>query len=144
MATSLYESEDSLVESLINRLAGLDSPWGLVKVSREFDYQGGRTDVVAVTAAGCVVAFEAKLTKWRRALDQAYRNRCFANVSFVVLPKDAARRAASFPNEFRRRGVGICYVCEDEGLVVIEQASSSDPVLPWLHTAALECVTSET
>lgn len=140
MTTPVYESEETLVQTLLLGLFSEASPWGPVRVRREFDYQRGRTDVVALTSSGSVVAFEAKLTRWRVALHQAYRNLCFADVSFVVLPKKAAIRAASFSRDFDRRGVGICYVSDDEGVIIVYDADVSEPLQPWLRAAAIDSI----
>src|SRR2546427_5324293 len=39
------------------------------------------------------ISFEAKLKDWRYALDQAYRNTCFAHKSYVVVPEATALTA---------------------------------------------------
>ena len=53
-----------------------------------------------------VIAIEAKLANWRSALVQAYRNRQFANQSWVLL--DHARFIGDERiDEFRRSGVGL-------------------------------------
>jgi hypothetical protein len=57
--------------------------------------------VVALTSAGRVLAFEAKLKDWREALHQAYRNSCFANGTYVVLPKSAAELAHHTAQSFK-------------------------------------------
>jgi hypothetical protein len=136
-----YASEQLLVDHFIEQVGSSGSPWGELRLSTEFDYQRGRTDVVALTAGGMVLAFEAKLTRWRDALHQAYRNLCFAHRSFVVLPRAAAERASRFPREFSRRNVGLCYV-ENGEIVVLLAPGHSDPVLPWLSERATEFVTS--
>jgi len=69
-------------------------PWGTLKLAREFGYGRGRADLIAVDPYGRVIAFEAKIAAWREALHQAYRNTCFADYSYVVLPKKSARTAA--------------------------------------------------
>jgi hypothetical protein len=140
MSTSAFISEESMVTSFVEHLTTERAPWiGVHGVCREFDYQRGRTDVVAVTAEGYVVAFEAKLERWREAMHQAYRNRCFADMSFVVLPKDVALIAAGFHGEFQRRGVGICYVDTTDGVVVLTEGVCATPLQPWLRARAAEC-----
>lgn len=138
MKDGAYDSENLLVETLVDELIGEVTPWGAVQVQREFDYSRGRTDVVIVTIEGNVVAFEAKLSRWRIALHQAYKNRCFADASYIVLPKQAALRAGRFSDEFARRGVGLCYIDPDEGLVVLCEGGISEPLQPWLRAIAIE------
>lgn len=133
---SIYRSEKSLVDSFVRHLRTRESHWGTVQVRREFDYQRGRTDVLAVSEDGNVIAFEAKLLKWREALHQAYRNTCFANKSYVLLPLKAAFAAHQFQGEFARRNVGLCYL--DKGkAVVLREATKVLPLQPWLQEEAV-------
>jgi hypothetical protein len=132
-------SEKMLVDLFISWLAEGGSPWGNVQVATEFFYQRGRTDVVAYTEDRTVIAVEAKLTDWRFALHQAYRNRCFAHQSYVLFPKETAVRAARYDGEFDRRRVGICYV-ESGGIVVLRPASDSTPIEPWLSQRARQYI----
>ncbi|HEV2716281.1 MAG TPA: hypothetical protein VGU64_13525 [Terriglobales bacterium] len=130
-----YDSESSLVDHFVGRLEAALMPWGTVQVGREFDYSRGRTDVIALTESGQVIAFEAKLTRWKEALDQAYRNRCFAHHSFVVFPKQTAMNAYRREAEFTRRGVGICYL-ENDQIIILLDPQHSDPLQPWLTEIA--------
>lgn len=133
-----YQSEQCLVRDFLGALSTDENPWGAsLPTAEEFDYQRGRTDVVGLSPSGDVLAFEAKLDRWRVALDQAYRNTCFAHRSYVVLPEAAARRASARLDEFARRGVGLCYVtCA--GLVLVQEAKRQEPVQPWLAQAATD------
>jgi hypothetical protein len=130
-----FANEKLLVDSFLSLLNSARSPWGFVKVATEFNYQRGRTDVVAHTDDGIVIAVEAKLGDWRTALHQAFRNRCFTNRSYVLLPKDTAIRAHRYAGEFDRRHVGICYLSDTE-IVVLHLAKESEPVEPWLARRA--------
>jgi hypothetical protein len=132
----MYKAESSLVREFVRQLRTTRSPWGIVQVTREFSYQRGCTDVVAVTAKEQqVVAFEAKLLRWRNALQQAYRNTCFAHSSFVVLPQETAGVASKFRAEFEKRNVGLCYL-EGEKIVVVYRPQVQAPIEPWLSEAA--------
>ena len=108
---------------------------GATGIVREFTYETGRTDVVTVSSNGDVLAFEAKLTKWRDALHQAYRNTRFAHQSFVVVPTEIATRASRFAAEFERRGVGLCAV-QDGRIVIVHAAARTEPLQPWLSAIA--------
>jgi hypothetical protein len=134
-----FETEQLLVNEFLFQLASSSTPWGDVQFACEFDYSRGRTDVVVLRGSGELLAFEAKLTDWRAALHQAYRNTCFAHRSFVLLPKQAAMSAVGFCQEFDSRGVGLCYV-DCNGLVVLREAPSLSPIEPWLASAAVEQV----
>ena len=86
----LFSDERSMVCCFTMHLREASSPWGIVRLGTEFYYQRGRADVVAVLEDGTVIAFEAKLKRWKDALRQAYRNLCFADASFVVTPREIA------------------------------------------------------
>jgi hypothetical protein len=99
--------------------------------TREFDFQRGRTDIVGVARGDKVVSFEAKLTRWKDALDQAYRNTSFSHLSFVLLPMPVALRAKEHADQFDMRKVGICSVSK-ASVVVVHPAAKVIPILPWL------------
>jgi hypothetical protein len=89
-------------------------------------------DVVALAGRGsCLIAFEAKLKEWRYALHQAYRNRCLAHMSYVVLPKTTAIVAQRYETEFKLRNVGLC-CCEAGSIDLIFSPKSEPPLEPWL------------
>lgn len=127
---------DDFVQCLENRS---DAPSS--KVLREFFYHRGRADVVALDDRGDIVATEAKLSRWRDALHQAYRNTCFAHWSFVLLPQKTAMVAARFTNEFERRGIGLCTMVEGN-LVIILEGRKHTPVQPWLSDEAVKSISS--
>lgn len=54
-----------------------------------------------------VIAIEAKLTKWREALDQAIEYRHYSDRSYVLLPHFCVEIAIRHIHEFKRAGVGI-------------------------------------
>lgn len=134
-----FNSEAELVDELIDHLRF--SSITTEGLAREFDYRRGRADVIIRTLDGKVVAFEAKLTRWREALHQAYRNRCFASWSYVVLPKETALNASAFAQEFHKRNVGLCYV-EDTRLVVLHEAREDEPLQAWLAEMAHSHITA--
>src|ERR1700687_6008944 len=131
-----FANEKVLVDRLLSLLQSQSTFCGPVHVTPEFFYSRGRTDVVAVAQDETLIAFEAKLTDWRTALHQAYRNTCFAHSSYVVLPKKAALLAFRFVGEFEKRGVGLCYV-DDSSLVVLHESLHSAPLEPWLARDAM-------
>ena len=129
-----FADEGFLVECFIERLPTA-SPWGAVQAATEFYYQRGRTDVVAHAADGRVIAIEAKLTDWRTALHQAFRNLCFAHQSYVLLPLVTALRAHQYSAEFVRRRVGICCL-EGAKIVLLCDSIKAEPIEPWLYAEA--------
>ena len=130
-------SEEDLVSTLLGQLQAPSAPWDITGVGTEFDYRRGRTDVVAVSREGDVVAFEAKVERWKLALWQAYRNTCFAHRSYVVLPAARAHAAHRRRAEFERLGVGLCSV-DDDGVVILVESTAFAPIQPWLTELAVE------
>jgi len=132
----MYSSEKKLVEQFVRLLDSQKNPWGPLSVLCEFFYARGKADVVALTDGDVLIAFEAKLKDWRYALDQAYRNTCFAHRSYVVVPKSTAMAAFAYVAEFRRRGVGLCYVDPSGEFIVLEESECSPPIEPWIAAQA--------
>ena len=131
-----FRSEQEMMDAVVALLASGASPWAPTHVLTEFDYASGRTDLIARLDSNMVLALEAKLTRWREALHQAYRNTCFAHQSLVVLPWKTAERANAHRHEFERRKVGLCGVKAD-GLVMMIEPGSVNPVLPHLTNRAM-------
>jgi hypothetical protein len=128
----MHKVEDNLVREFVRQLRSSHSPWGKVRIAREFSYQRGRADVLALQDKGNhLVAFEAKLVRWRDALHQAYRNTCFAHTSFVLLPRRTAIIAERYEAEFRRRNIGLCYLEKGE-VIVVHSPDAQNPIEPWL------------
>jgi hypothetical protein len=136
VADPVHRFESGFVQRVIAALFSDGATWRLTAYIREFDYGTGRTDLVATTERGRVLAFEAKLTRWRGALRQAYRNRAFAHASYVVLPQQAAAKAVAHRDEFERYGIGLCTVEMGRTRVLIA-ARDSQPLLFWLSARAL-------
>lgn len=134
----MYKTERELVEVFTNNLSS-DDQCKLSFFGTEFNYLRGKTDIVLVAPTKEIIAVEAKLSKWRIALQQAYRNLCFANKSYVLLPYEVAQVACQYESEFDIRGVGIFCLIND-AIVVVKEAINNTPVQPWLTQAAYEYV----
>ncbi|MEA3327259.1 MAG: hypothetical protein U9R53_08120 [Chloroflexota bacterium] len=71
----------------------------------------GIPDVVIAQVDGNILrytyAIELKLSNWKRALEQAFRYRSFANYSYVVLDNAHVRPAVRNINEFQRKNIGL-------------------------------------
>lgn len=133
---SRFEYESELVAAAVEALsAGLDE-WGVMEFALEFDHRCGRTDIVAISSNVGVIAIEAKLRDWRRALQQAYRNTSFASESYVLLPLEAVSRALANASDFTRRGVGVCVIEVDRLRVVHPARRHAEPLLPALSRRA--------
>ena len=93
-------------------------------ISLQFDSK----DPTNVEAAR-LVAFEAKLSDWRRALAQAYRYRYYAELAVVVLPADVARRAVQNRSIFKQAGVALWTFDPSTGSIVTRIAAKETPAL---------------
>jgi hypothetical protein len=128
-------SEQQFVDMFISFLASGLSPWGDVKISTEFFYQSGRTDILILTANQELIAFEAKLKDWRFAAHQAYRNTTFADRSYVLAPEKTANIANRQQHELVIRKVGLCSII-DGSIAILRPAERIDPINIYLHQKA--------
>ncbi len=137
-----YPTEEMLVNALSRMIVTAQSPIPCNVVGFEFFYASGRTDIVGISTSGDLHAFEAKLSKWKKALEQARRNACFAHYCYVVLPSRAGKAALKSKEQFQRQGIGL--ICMENGEPKIEiEPKRNAPLLPWLTDAARTHVESE-
>lgn len=132
----MYSLERYLVTDFLSILQSILNPFDIDNYTQEFDYRNGRVDIVATNSNCDIYAFEAKLNKFRIAMNQAYRNTSFAHYSYVVLPEDKLNLALKYKNEFIKRRIGLCSV-SDCGLEIVIKAKKNKPLQPWLTKNAL-------
>jgi hypothetical protein len=87
-----------------------------------------------------VVAIEAKLSDWRRALIQAYRYLQFSNESWVLLDHKSASSALKRGETFKSCGVGLASFSTGGSLYVHFPAKNrawSNGILAWRTQALL-------
>lgn len=135
---SYYRFEENLVSDFLSKSQSCNA-WKHLKTRTEFDYQRGRTDIIAVDNDGCIFAIEAKLVRWREALHQAYRNQCFAHLSYVLLPERSATIALQYLAEFEKRNVGLCYIANGK-IVIAYQPNYVEPIQPGLSKVAVDAI----
>ncbi len=122
-----YQSEAAFVRSFVGLLRAAPSPFEHVGYAREFSNgTSSRPDIIIVTQSGEVIAIEAKLTRWRDAMGQAYRNTFFSDRSFVLLPPSIARRAAQNVAELHAHGIGVCTMV-DNAIEIVSEAPLAQP-----------------
>jgi hypothetical protein len=78
-----------------------------------------------------IVAVEAKLRDWRRALYQAVQHADYATQCWVVLDQTALNNAQQHDDEFEHRGVGLAGLSADGDIDVIVHAAERTPRLPY-------------
>lgn len=137
-----YKTEKRLVRDLSAHVKAGRGAIRLSKVAYEFGYTTGRTDLVGIGSSKALHAIEAKLAKWKDALDQARKNRCFAHYCYVALPQAAARTALSQKDAFRRFGVGLLVV-NDTGAQLAIKPKRNAPLLPWVTKLAVATLANE-
>lgn len=54
-----------------------------------------------------VVAFELKISDWKKAFQQAFRYTYFADTSIIVMPKNGVNRALPYLQKFRDSRIGL-------------------------------------
>jgi hypothetical protein len=77
-----------------------------------------------------VVAVEAKLRDWRKALYQASHYLDYADESWVVLGGAGPSTALFHADDFRRRGVGLMTLARDGALTIAAPAEAASPRMP--------------
>ncbi len=130
-----FASEATLVEAFVQKLARGRSPWGKLELATEWDHKSGSVDVLGRTRQKSLIAFEAKLTEWKRAYMQAYRNAAYANKVLVLMPAATVHRALAEAAEFELRGIGLCSFDGREIRVLIEP-KEQDELLRWVRERA--------
>lgn len=136
----MYTRESDLVRDFASLLRSHVAPWPDLDIAFEFNYQSGRVDVVGTNSMSELFSFEAKLTRWREALHQAYRSTSFSHHAYVVMPELGAQKAAMYYHEFELRGVGLCSM-SNNGIAIEIPAFRQQPFLTRLTGNALEYIT---
>lgn len=77
-----------------------------------------------------IVAVEAKLTDWKRALYQASRYTSFASEAWVVMSSIAYPRASNHIEEFTTRGIGLAFMDPDGQHDVLNRPRKATPRSP--------------
>ncbi len=73
-----------------------------------------------------IVTIEVKVTNWKRAIDQAARNRIFSHRSFIALPDIIAKRIRLEPS-LRKLGIGLLSVGDDHTVSVVRRSRYHKP-----------------
>lgn len=57
-----------------------------------------------------VISYEAKLTRWKEALDQCVRYSAFSDKTYVVMDKGGVPSGTSFYEKFESNNIGLCTI----------------------------------
>lgn len=85
-----------------------------------------------------IVTVEAKITKWRKAAEQAIRHRLFSNRTYIALDKRYLHRAIKYISSFRKEKIGILSVNENGTTKLILKAPLIKPKYLYMHYVVLE------
>lgn len=87
-------------------------------------------------SSGRVLAIEAKLSRWRDALDQAIKYRSYADLAYVALPEAHVPAALRAADQFVAAGVGLLEVTASRLRRVIDapQAPEHDWRREFVHS----------
>lgn len=87
---------------------------------------------------------EAKLSKWKKALEQAYRNKLYANKSYVILDKKRANGAIKNINEFITTNIGLGVIDrKTKELEIIFKPKSKNKISKYFKWLANEKIFSK-
>jgi len=123
------------VKYSINKLADLNYIIGRNKL-----FTPGRTYRMTVKS---VIAIEAKLINWKRALKQAYRYKWFSDRSFVCLPHSNVQPAIKNIDSFRETNVGLIEISPDEGMTILHAPKPHNPISEDMSILLNESILSE-
>ena len=87
-----------------------------------------------------IVAYEGKLSNWRRALHQAIGYRSFSHSVRVIMPVLAAHRAKKLENVFRINGIGLIAVENDGRNSILIHSRKRRPASRKLYLMAVGTV----
>ena len=119
----------SAIGAAVHRLVGLR----VLKRRRSGDTEVYRVSERALPRDAEVVAVEAKLRRWRVALEQATAYLEFANRAFVAMPSDTARRNTAMLEACAERGVGVIAVDAACAATVLEAVRRPTKSPDWLR-----------
>jgi len=86
-----------------------------------------------------IIAVEAKLSRWKEAIDQARSYLAFADQSFVALPESLTKHNRHVRQACREAGVGLLAVSLD-GVRIVSRRRGVRPVTParlWVLSSVL-------
>lgn len=88
-----------------------------------------------------VVSIEGKLSNWRQALSQAYRNRLFSMYSYVVMDGKNVRPALKGLAQFKKLGVGLAIGSADtESVRILYRPPMAKPISSIFYLQATEAM----
>lgn len=90
----------------------------------------GRPDFLLFKTADeqlSVISIELKLKTWKKALQQAFRYKCFSNIAYVVLPSNRINPAKKNIDVFKQYNIGLASFDVEQDFNIIFEPKSSAP-----------------
>jgi hypothetical protein len=88
-------------------------------------------------------AYEMKLSKWERALMQAFRYKAFADMSYVVMDSDHITSALSNRKQFVNSNVGLISIDGSGNMYFHHHPYVDEPFSPQLERKFSDIVTND-
>jgi hypothetical protein len=117
-------SESEVVDRILQHVRQIVEPARDLQVATEVRTHGRSRADVLVLADDRLIAIEAKLSDWRRALGQAALNQSVADLSYVAMW--AGRIPAALLEHAEKEGIGVIAVSVDH-LALVVSASAGRP-----------------
>ncbi len=78
-------------------------------------------------------AFEAKLKNWKRAMNQAYRYKWFADYAYVIMDETHSRQAVKNLSEFKNLNIGLLTISTDGNIITHYKPRKKPPLDPGMQ-----------
>lgn len=121
-ASSLQDGEAALLPTLIRWLVATGRVREQTRVAHEVPWLGRRVDLALLTGRGVATAFELKIGRLQRVLEQAAYNRASFHRSWVVTGNRPRSEGLRWALEL---GVGLLVVQHDDVVPVMAPATRS-------------------
>lgn len=95
---------------------------GLIEIKDHLIKLKPKSEILAVKR---VRVFEAKLTHWMDAIEQAERHLWFTNDSYILMPEVEGKRITSITHECDKRGIGLSFFNEVNGFSTVVKPAQS-------------------
>lgn len=89
-----------------------------------------------------IISFELKLKDWKRAAKQAFRYKCFSNISYVVLSSKSANAALNNIELFERYNIGLAKFDRENEFQILSKPESSKPFSDILNQKLINSIGS--
>ncbi|NMA50482.1 MAG: hypothetical protein GX951_01355 [Mollicutes bacterium] len=137
----MFQTEKDLVIALLSTLEEKKIRIEKVKdflILQEVDGMIGRPDVLLKTKRGKkIITIEVKLKNWKRALRQAYRYRCFSDMSYICMDSKNIKPALDNIELFMKSNIGLISI-DRQGNVIIHY----EPILKEAYNKRLRDIAS--